>query len=145
MRKRIVFLLFVGASILPSNGSAQDTGFDIREVVAPEEFRAMGLHRLSADELDRLNLWLIEFGETVLRFAGHDDAAVIESRIDGDFECWEGDTIFRLLNGQVWQQTDYSYKYCYHFMPNVMIYRSGSGYKMKVDGVDGTIAVSRIK
>jgi hypothetical protein len=70
---------------------------------------------------------------------------LIESRIDGDFEGWEGDTIFKLQNGQIWQQSSYAYKYRYAYSPKVLIYRSGSVYKMRVDGVDGEITVTRLK
>ncbi len=31
---------------------------------------------------------------------------VIESKIDGESEGFEGDTIFKLTNGQIWQQID---------------------------------------
>ena len=72
-------------------------------------------------------------------------ASVIESRIDGDFEGWEGETIFKLMNGQIWQQSDYKYNYRYAFMPEVLIYRSGGGYKMKVDGISDSIRVIRLK
>lgn len=70
---------------------------------------------------------------------------VIESRIDGDFEGWEGETIFKLMNGQIWQQVDYKYTYHYAYMPEVIIIKSVSGYKMKVEGVRGTIQVVRLK
>lgn len=70
--------------------------------------------------------------------------STIESQIDGDFEGFEGETIFKLMNGQIWQQSEYWYHYHYAFMPNVIIYKSGSGYKMKVDGVDKSIGVVRI-
>ena len=70
---------------------------------------------------------------------------VIESRIDGDFEGWEGDTIFKLMNGQVWQQMDGRYKYTYKYGPKVIIFRSGPAYKMQVDGVEGTIAVRPLR
>lgn len=70
---------------------------------------------------------------------------VIESRIDGEFSGWEGETIFKLVNGQIWQQSRYAYKYHYAYSPEVLIYRSGSVYKMRVDSVDGEIAVRRLK
>lgn len=70
---------------------------------------------------------------------------VVESSIDGDFEGWEGETIFKLMNGQIWQQASYDYNYTYSYNPDVVIYRSGSVYKMKVDGVDDTIEVVRLK
>jgi hypothetical protein len=72
-------------------------------------------------------------------------SSVIESRIDGDFEGWEGETIFKLMNGQIWQQVDYSYYYHYAFMPRVTIYKSSSGYIMEVDGTDRKVRVQRIK
>jgi len=39
----------------------------------------------------------------------------------------------------------YSYKYKYAFSPKVLIYKSGSIYKMRVDGVDDEITVRRLK
>ena len=35
----------------------------------------------------------------------------LESRINGDFEGWTGETIFELDNGQVWKQASYAYNY----------------------------------
>ena len=69
----------------------------------------------------------------------------IESRIEGDFEYWGGETVFKLLNGQIWQQAEYAYKYCYRFMPDVLIFKSGTGDKMTVDGVDGIISVRHLR
>lgn len=70
---------------------------------------------------------------------------VIESRIDGEFSGWEGDTIFKLQNGQIWQQASYAYKYSYKYSPKVLIVRTGAGHEMIVDGVDGRIRVTRIR
>ncbi|MFN8723054.1 MAG: hypothetical protein ACK5YI_19695, partial [Rhodospirillales bacterium] len=72
-------------------------------------------------------------------------ADVIESQIDGDFEGWEGDTIFKLVNGQIWQQVSYSYKYHYAFMPRVLIVRVGAGFQMQVQGVQGRIALRQLR
>jgi len=71
--------------------------------------------------------------------------SIIESQIYGDFEGWEGETIIKLMNGQIWQQTEYYYQYHYSFMPNVFIYKTDYGYKMKVEGIDKAIGVSRLK
>lgn len=82
------------------------------------------------------------------RQAGGDVPAsgeVIESRIDGEFTGWDGETIFKLRNGQIWQQVSYAYKYKYAYSPEVLIYKSGSVYKMRVDGVDGEITVRRLR
>ena len=70
---------------------------------------------------------------------------VYESRIDGAFKGWTGDTIVKLENGQIWQQSQYYYKYRYSFMPEVMIIKTGNSYKMLVDGIDKSVGVKRIK
>lgn len=72
--------------------------------------------------------------------------AVIESYIDGEFEGWDGDTIFVLTNGQIWQQDEYSYYYTYRYRPKVLIYRNSTGgYTMRVDGVDRELRVRRLR
>jgi len=71
--------------------------------------------------------------------------SVIQSQISGNFEGFKGDSIFKLTNGQVWKQTQYYYYYFYYYMPSVMIYMTGSGYKMKVEGIDESVGVERIK
>lgn len=70
---------------------------------------------------------------------------LIETRIDGEFEGWEGETIFKLVNGQIWQQSIYAYTYSYAYSPKVMIFKRGGQYEMQVEGVSGKIAVTRLK
>ncbi len=69
----------------------------------------------------------------------------IESQIDGDFEGWEGETVVKLTNGQVWQQSEYHYHYHYAFMPKVIILKTATGHKMIVDGVPKAIGVTLLK
>ena len=47
---------------------------------------------------------------------------VIESRIDGDFNGWDKDKVYKLENGDVWQQSSYHYEYKYAYNPEVIIY-----------------------
>lgn len=47
----------------------------------------------------------------------------IETSIDGEFEGWKGDTIFKLQNGQIWQQSSYKYEYHYSYSPKVILYQ----------------------
>ena len=72
-------------------------------------------------------------------------AQYVKSNIDGDFEGWEGETIFKLMNGQIWQQSSYDYMYTYSFMPKVIIINTLTGYKMMVDGTSKTINVKLLK
>jgi hypothetical protein len=69
---------------------------------------------------------------------------VVETCIDGDFEGWEGDTVFELCNGQVWQQASYDYTYHYAYRPDVTIVSTGEGYRMFVEGVSDSILVSQV-
>jgi hypothetical protein len=68
---------------------------------------------------------------------------VIESKINGEFKGWDGETVYELVNGQVWKQSHYKYEYKYAYMPDALIYDPGGGYLMQVEG---TIArVRRIR
>ena len=69
----------------------------------------------------------------------------IETRIDGEFEGWEGETIFKMQNGTIWQQASYAYKYKYAYSPKVLIFGKSDGTYMKVDGINDEIRVRRIK
>jgi hypothetical protein len=69
----------------------------------------------------------------------------IEASISGEFQGWDGETIFKLDNGQIWQQAEYDYEYDYEYNPDVTIYSTGAGCKMKVEGEDETVLVKRIK
>lgn len=69
---------------------------------------------------------------------------IIESQIDGDFKGWEGETIYKLTNGQIWQQASYYYYYAYKFMPNIIIYRENGRYFIHVKGTDCSVEVKRL-
>ncbi|MBV9546069.1 MAG: hypothetical protein JOY61_16985 [Chloroflexi bacterium] len=69
----------------------------------------------------------------------------MDDRIDGEFTGWSGDTVFRLENGQIWQQAESAYLYSYAFNPRVLIYPSSGTWRMQVDGVTETIAVRRLR
>lgn len=69
---------------------------------------------------------------------------MIKSQVDGEFSGWEGDTLVKLVNGQVWQQTEYWYHYHYAYRPGVTITTEG-GYKMSVEGIHKAVRVERLK
>lgn len=69
----------------------------------------------------------------------------IESKIDGSYEGWTGETIYHLTNGQVWQQQDSLVRYHYAFSPAVLIYGGTGSAKMHVFGdVGRDAAVQRL-
>lgn len=71
--------------------------------------------------------------------------SVIRSRIDGEFEGFDGDALFRLANGQIWQQVRYRYKYRYKYRPHIEIRREGSKYMMYVPFMGESIQVKRVE
>lgn len=71
--------------------------------------------------------------------------SVIESQIEDEFEGWEGETIIKLTNGQIWQQSEYYYHYMYAYRPDVLIYNSGTGWKMQVKGIEKAVRVENLK
>lgn len=71
---------------------------------------------------------------------------LFKSQIDGEFNGFEGESIYKLVNGQIWQQDEYYYEYSFDYMPNVYIYDDVlGGFKMKVDGIEQMIGVKRLK
>ncbi len=79
-----------------------------------------------------------------LEEGGNAPSETIESRIDGPFSGWMGGTIYQLRNGQRWQQASYSCLASYSYAPRVLVYRSGEGYWMQVEGVDEEVPVRRV-
>ena len=67
-----------------------------------------------------------------------------DSRIYGDFEGWDGDAVFELINGTKWQQTKHKYKYKYKYQPVAKIWKDGSRYFLEVDGMPDMIQVRRL-
>ena len=105
----------------------------LEEAMSEDERIASGLHKLTEDEKAFLSNWLLardslspipeerELGEGVaatkihLTVVSETDAfgiehidpppiQMIKARLRGKFDGWDGDTKFRLNNGQVWQQ-----------------------------------------
>jgi len=109
------------------------------------DLRGFSEFKKEASDIDEGESWPRQEEKKPVRSRATPTPQVIESQIDGDFEGWEGETIVKLTNGQIWQQDEYHYEYCYEFMPDVLIYRSGGVYKMKVEGSDEAVEVKRLK
>ena len=129
---------------------SKDAALHVESLMTAVEFKKCGLNKLSPEEISHLDLWLSSFGRQIAAAAGTKSTEggtpeVIESEIDGEFHGWSGDTVFKLANGQIWQQAEYDYDYEYDYRPEIMIFKTAGGYKMKVEGVEDTIYVKRIK
>lgn len=67
------------------------------------------------------------------------------SKIKENFRGFKKGSIFKLSNGQMWEQTSYEYEYTYKYNPEVTIYKDGTTYYMIVDGMDTKVTVKKIK
>jgi hypothetical protein len=79
---------------------------------------------------------------------GHEQSALteIQSRYDGEFTGWSGNTLFRLENGQVWKQAQGGRATGRATHPTVTIERTALGrYRMNVEGMSESIRVERVK
>ncbi len=133
--------------LLPIIALADDYPSISLETILPQEQQAaIGLANQTAAQREALRRVLIDIyragyaegqkasAKVAAQIPRSQSPAVIESQIDGDFKGWEGETIYKLLNGQIWQQASYHYHYHYAYSPKVLIYPSEGGYKMKVEG-----------
>jgi hypothetical protein len=70
---------------------------------------------------------------------------IINSRIDGDFNGTENEALYKLINGQIWQQIGYRYRYKYRYRPRIQIIKNGTRGVMTVEGFPDPIKVRRIQ
>jgi hypothetical protein len=64
----------------------------------------------------------------------------VKSRIEGEWTGWDGSTVVTLVDGSVWQQDEYYYRYQYKDRPEVIV----EGSRMQVDGMPKAIRVRRL-
>ncbi len=150
-------ICFYGLAVhVLANASAQQ--MKIEQVMTPQEMRDIGVTTLTAAQRQALNDWLNRYTLKLLLAANQQERATseiapvrsscspaIENTISGDIEGWDGDTIFKLDNGQIWQQAAYDYTYFYAYRPEVTIYQTSAGCRMKVEDETETVLVKRIK
>ncbi len=122
--------------------------------MAPADWQAAGLDKLSADELAALNAWLARSRAVASpppasqpdRPTARRDAPAIAARIQGEFKGWKGNTVFRLDNGQVWRQrVGGRYRSPTLENPEVLIEKGAFGYYLKVLEADRSIGVKRVR
>ena len=73
--------------------------------------------------------------------------SAIETHVDGDFNGWDNEVIYKMDDGSIWEQSNYHYHYHYAYHPSVTIYPTRSGVcHIKVDGDDDEgVDVNRLK
>lgn len=157
MKKLILFVLLclIAVHVLATTPAQQ---VKIEHVMTAQEMRDTGIATLSTAQRQALDDWLNRYTLRVLSVAiqqqakAQESASVrtscspaVESTISGEIEGWDGETIFKLDNGQIWQQAAYDYTYFYEYRPGITIYQTSAGCRMKVEDETDTVLVKRIK
>jgi len=154
---RLLPLLMSACLALPAAAFAADQYVPLQQRMTPEEFKAAGLDKLSADELKNLDSWLSGHGKVVTKmvdqsgkpvfYPSSEKAGPVQARVQGNFSGFNGHGQITLDNGQVWQQADSTQFSCMSSdNPKVTIRRSLMGNWMAaVDGCNDTTSVKRVK
>lgn len=169
----IQILLTTAALGLFSATSASAQAQGVEAMMSSEEMAETGLDRLSAGELRRLNQWLLEHGlpletddgrrsqeglvmnQAVSETAGEAPATPapvygerpevpdVLSSISGEFRGWDGKTVFRLDNGQIYQQRRPGRWKTRLSDPAVRVRKVFGGFELEVE--DHSIGVRRLR
>ena len=148
---------------------------DLENILTADQFRGAGLNTLSPDQMAALNGWLTTylrsqdassviprtplvpetaapapatgagaFGASMLK-TDRDEPDSIHSTIVGKFTGWSGSTVFKLANGQVWQQSSPDDYETEMQNPEVIIKKLRFGYVLTLPGRSHTVFVMRIQ
>lgn len=153
--RTLIAALFTALVALPSTTAfaqhAPKGPAPINALMSAADRQATGIDTLTPAQVAALSAWLDNYRVAaewlaVTQAQGEDMVEpaeeLIKTEIDGDFDGWVGDTVFRLQNGQVWQQIGPSAKYLFARSPRVTIART---YQMQVDGVTVELPVRRVR
>ena len=157
MKRVLPFALLTSLLVL----QGQEPLLKIEQVMTSQELQQTGVSTLSSQQREALNRWLGGYTLRILstaqaakqqtpsavqpRAPGSSCSPAIESTISGEFNGWNGETIFKLDNGQIWQQAEYDYTYSYAYRPDVTIYQTSAGCRLKVEDEEETLIVMRLK
>jgi hypothetical protein len=136
----------------------------IEQRMTPEEFRAAGLDKLSAEELANLNAWMrgtlqVETARAAQQaeqqvkdehrgFISFGSSDPIDARIQGEFTGFGRGKRYTLDNGQVWEQIDAARIPGARMTdPEVRIKPAviGDAWYMRVEGYNTNAKVKRVK
>jgi len=68
---------------------------------------------------------------------------IARSVITNDFRGCSGHSVYRLMNGQIWQQVRYRYQYLYAYRPEARIIEANGSYLLEVAGLSEPVVVRR--
>lgn len=156
-------LLLVCAVAVSPAVLAQAQTSTLEERMSESQFRSFGLDKLTPEELQGLNAWLQGRGVLGATAAaggsepprddrqgfrtGKGDRDEVRANLIGTFTGWSGKTVFRLDNGQEWQQAEAGAYSGQRFeSPEVTIKPKAMGsWLLVVEPCRCRVAVTRIK
>lgn len=127
---------------------------DIKQLMSKEEYSATGMHKLTEQEHQALNQWLLRYTANeapIIRKKSKEVKKVaadttIKANILPPFKGWEGRTVFRLDNGQVWRQRNSGRKLYRGDDYRVEIKKNVLGfYQMKLLDSGASVGVKRVE
>jgi hypothetical protein len=145
----------------------------LEEQMTGKEFSAAGLDKLSQSELDSLNAWIHAHSLATLatrkgttadsgdsgdssdssdgdpgeESEEEQERTTITSNLAGRFSGWDGQTTFKLKNGQVWVQSDKDKFYTKEILNPVVIIEPAmfGTWRLSIEGFDENCRVKRIQ
>ena len=151
----LAFALCCGSLEAEPPASAEFPG--LKKAMTPADYDAAGLQKLDPAERAKLDEFIRNYvarSNEQVATAAVDKAVkekkvqapeVIESRIVGPFNGYNGRTVFTLENGQRWAQSQRDSAYFPTIdSPPVVIVKSGFGYRMHIAG-GGSIRVTLVR
>lgn len=155
MHKIRTALLAITLAITFNTALAEETGKfpGVEGLMTDEQYRSSGMEKLSPQERDALNQWLIEYTaweapairKTSAEVKEVEQKFEISAKIQPPFEGWDGKTVFYLDNGQVWRQRLKGRYYYSGEDTRVTIKKNLFGfYVMTLESTGKSIGVSRI-
>jgi hypothetical protein len=126
----------------------------VKGLMSKQEYEDAGLDKLTAEERQALDQWLIRYTawqapairNSVEEVKEVEKAFELNAKIKQPFKGWSGTTYFHLDNGQVWQQR-ISGRYHYSGEDTAITIRKNAlGFHvMELEATGKTIGVKRVK
>lgn len=164
--KKLFLALFLSLPILAGTAPAvaQQAFSSLEEQMTGKEFDAAGLEKLTPEELEALNQWIRSRSLATLDEAratsmpgdtrGFENQAIenmprttITSRLVGSFSGWDGETVFELENGMIWEQADNDKFYIRPVENPVVTIEPGAfrTWRLSVEDYGSEVRVERIQ
>jgi hypothetical protein len=149
-----------GTKKTKKKAAPEQSGRVLQDSMTAQEFKAAGLEKLSAEELQNLNSWLQGYRRTTETKATEKAAAEttkkvteevtkkakaeahrkidrVESRVDGEVPHLTGHSIIKLEDGTMWKQANPEDRYASPPIdhPTAIVTRSTFGWKMRISGL----------